>query len=205
MAWAVLDKPEDLPDFVINQLPCIEAITRVETSINLQILKLSYSFLSVQNHAFRRQPPQKALDTLDLKLIRELRNDALQTHAKLGSKLGTSPATIRRKLQRLLEEKLVRIVAIADPVALGYNTQAVIGINVKPGSADAAARELASIRSILHVIINTGNFDLMVWVVLRGTEDLSKFVREELGRIQGIVNYETMVCLKMVKESFNWP
>jgi Lrp/AsnC family transcriptional regulator for asnA, asnC and gidA len=205
LVWAVLENPEDLTDFVMRDLPYIDAITRVETSVNLQILKLSYAYLSVQNHALLRQPPAKALGAIDLKLLEELRNDALQTLPELAQKLQSNPSTVRRKLQRLLDERIVRVVAIADPPALGYNTWAVIGIVVQPGKVDEVGRKLATFQNINHVAVNTGNFDLMVSVVLKGQEELSKFVREDLGNIQGLVSYETMVCLKTVKEHFNWP
>ncbi len=205
LVWVVLDNPEDLTDFVIRDLPCIDAITRVETSVNLQVLKLSYSYLSVQNHALRSQPPRKALDAFDLKLIEELRIDALQTLPELAQKLDSNPSTVRRKTQRLLDEKIIRVVAVADPATLGYRTQAVIGIIVQPGKVNAVGQKLAAFQNINHVAVNTGNFDLMVWVALKGQEDLSRFIREDLGDIQGLVSYETMVCLKVVKEHFNWP
>jgi Lrp/AsnC family transcriptional regulator for asnA, asnC and gidA len=202
MAWAILEKPEDLGDFVKKDLTGIAGITRIETMVNLEIVKVSYAYLSDQNYALRSQPPQQALDALDLKLIEELRIDALQPQKDLAPKLGTSSSTIGRRLQRLLDEKIIYVVALVNPAALGYHTRATIGINAQPHSVDAVARELASSRNVHHVVINTGNFDLIVSTDFRGPADLSKFVREDLGNIPGLVSHETMVCLETTKDDF---
>ncbi|MBW2143217.1 MAG: Lrp/AsnC family transcriptional regulator, partial [Deltaproteobacteria bacterium] len=183
MAWAILEKPEDLGDFVKKDLTGIAGITRIETMVNLEIVKVSYAYLSDQNYAIRSQPPQQALDALDLKLIEELRIDALQPQKDLAPKLGTSPSTIGRRLQRLLDEKIIYVVALVDPAVLGYNTRATIGINAQPHRVDAVARELASSRNVHHIVINTGYFDLIVSTDFKGPAELSKFVREGLGNI----------------------
>ncbi len=188
MAWAILEKPEDLGDFVKKDLTGIAGITRIETMVNLEIVKVSYAYLSDQNYAIRSQPPQQALDALDLKLIEELRIDALQPQKDLAPKLGTSPSTIGRRLQRLLDEKIIYVVALVDPAVLGYNTRATIGINAQPHRVDAVARELASSRNVHHIVINTGYFDLIVSTDFKGPAELSKFVREPL------VSHETGEC-----------
>ncbi len=202
MAWAVLESPEDLPGFVMKDLTGIPGITQVETMVNLKVVKISYSYVSDQHCDLMSQPPQPALDDLDLKLIGALKGDALQSQKELAPKLDTSPSTIRRRLQRLLDERIIRVVAIADPAALGYNTRATIGINAQPHSIDVVARELASIKNVHHVVINTGHFDLIVSTDFRGPEELSNFVREGLGNIPGLVSHEAMVCLKTTKDNF---
>jgi DNA-binding Lrp family transcriptional regulator len=204
MAWAVLENPEDLPDFVMNVLAGIPGIIRVETMVNLKIVKISYSYLSESVPDLRSHPPRKPLDELDLKLIEALKGDALQTQTELAPKLGTSPSTIKRKLQRLLDKNIIRIVALTDPAVLGYNTRATIGINAQPHKVDAVAQELASFQNVHHVVINTGNFDLIVSVDFKGSEELSRFVREDLGNVQGLVSHETMVCLKTIRDAFTF-
>ncbi len=204
MAWVILENPEDLSDFVRTELAQVPGITRAETMVNLKMGKVSYAFLAEGNHVLKQHPPQQPLDDLDLRLIRQLRNNALQTQAELAVTLGTSTSSARRRLQRLLDENILRIVAIADPVALGYKTRATIGINVQPSKVDAVAEELASFKCAHHVLINTGRFDLIVSTDFRGPEDLSSFIREELGTISGLLSHETMVCLKVTKDDFTF-
>ncbi len=204
MAWAVLENSEDLQGFVMRDLTEIPGIARVETMVNLKIVKISYAYFSDTNVKLRSHPPQKPLDELDLKVIEALKGNALQTQTELAPKLGTSPSTVKRKLKRLLDERIIRIVALIDPTVLGYNTRATIGINAQPNKVDAVAHKLASFQNVHHVVINTGNFDLIISVDFRGPEELSTFVREDLGNVQGLVSHETMVCLKTVRDAFTF-
>ncbi|MBT4513404.1 MAG: Lrp/AsnC family transcriptional regulator [Chloroflexi bacterium] len=200
VAAAILDKPENLSGFIQRDLAMIDGITRVETMINLELVKVSYAFLSDQNYFWDMNPPRQPLDQLDLRLIEEVRRDALQTQHQLARTLGVNISTVGRRLQHLMDENMIRIVAVPDPLALGFQTQAMIGINIEPGRVGAIASELAALRCVHHVLINTGQFDLIVWVGFKDDQELSAFVRERLGQIPGLLKYETMMRLRMVKD-----
>jgi len=144
------------------------------------------------------------LDELDLVLIRELENDGRQTNTDLAKKIGTSKATARRKLKKLLDGGIIKVVAVANPPALGYRTVATMGINVRPGDVDAVAEKLASYENVHFVIISTGRYDIITWMMFQEPEDLSDFLRTELGNIPGLVSVETMINLKIIKASFNY-
>lgn len=200
VAAVILDRPEKLSGFIQRDMAMIDGITRVETMINLDLVKVSYAFLSDQNYFRDMNPPRHPLDKLDLRLIQELRRDALQTQHQLAHTLGVNISTVGRRLQRLMDENMLRIVAVADPLALGFQTQAMIGTNIQPGRVGAIASELAAFRCVHHVLINTGQFDLIVWVGFKDAQELSSFVRERLGQMPGLLKYETMMCLRMVKD-----
>lgn len=200
VAAAILDKPENLSEFIQRDLAMIDGIDRVATMINLELVKVSYAFLSDQNYFRDMDPPRQPLDQLDLRLIKELRRDALQTQRQLARTLGVDISTVGRRLQHLMDENMIRIVAVPDPLALGFQTQSMIGINIEPGRVGAIASELAALRCVHHVLINTGQFDLIVWVGFKDAQELSAFVRERLGQIPGLLKYETMMCLRMVKD-----
>ncbi len=142
------------------------------------------------------------LDELDLVLIRELESDGRQTNTDLAKKIGTSKATARRKLKKLLDGGIIKVVAVANPPALGYRTVATMGINVRPGDVDAVAERLASYENVHFVIISTGRYDIIAWMMFQEPEDLSDFLRTELGNIPGLVSVETMINLKIIKASF---
>lgn len=144
------------------------------------------------------------LDGLDLMIIRELEADGRQTNTDLAKKIGTSKATARRKLRRLIDEKIIKVVAVAHPPALGYKTVATMGINVRPGEVDAVADTLAAYKNVHFVIISTGRYDIIAWVMFQDPEDLSNFLRRELGKISGLTSVETMVNLKIIKASFTY-
>lgn len=151
-----------------------------------------------------RQNPRNDLDDLDIRLIKELEMDGRQTNTDLAKKIGTSKATARRKLRRLLDENIIRVVAVANPPALGYKTVATMGINVRPGEVDAVADRLAGYKNVHFVIISTGRYDIIAWVMFQEAEDLSNFLRKELGKIPGLTSVETMVNLKIIKASFSY-
>lgn len=146
----------------------------------------------------------RKLDALDLKLIEELESDGRQTNAELARKIGTSKATARRKLNALLDDGVISVVAVADPSSLGYKTVATMGINVSPGEVDSVAEKLAFYGNVRFVIISAGRYDIMAWVMFREPEELSEFIRNELGNIPGLLKAETMVYLKIKKFSFTY-
>ena len=144
------------------------------------------------------------IDELDLVLIRELESDGRQTNTDLAKKIGTSKATARRKLKKLLDEDIIKVVAVANPPALGYKTVATMGLNVRPGDVDNVANKLASYDNVHFVIVSTGRYDIIVWMMFKEPEDLSDFLRTELGNIKGLVSVETMINLKIIKASFTY-
>jgi len=151
-----------------------------------------------------KQQNRDNLDALDLILIHELESNGRQTNTELAQKIGTSKATARRKLKKLLEEHIIKVVAVANPPALGYKTVATMGINVRPGDVDSVAERLASYDNVHFVIISTGRYDIIAWMMFKEPEDLSDFLRTELGNIPGLVSVETMINLKIIKASFTY-
>ncbi len=200
--WTVFEKPEDLSNFVRGELASIKGITNAETMVNLQMWKGFFGQLATDPRPFRDKPPSKIPDPLDLQVIRELRRNPRQSHIDLAEKVGSSPTTVWRRLKRLLGERIVRIVAMTNPLAMGYTTRATIAINAKPDRIEAIADKLSSYKAIHGVVINTGRFDILAWGDFRDSEDLSNFVTQELGQIRGLIKHETMVTLKVTKDDF---
>ncbi len=201
-AWTVFEKPEDLSNFVRGDLASIKGLTNAETMVNLKMWKGFFGLLTTDPRPFRDKPPSKRPDTLDMQVIRELRRNPRQSHIDLAEKVGSSPTTVWRRLKKLLDKRTVRIVAMTNPVALGYTTRATVAINAKPDSIEAIADKLSSYVTIHGVVINTGRFDILAWGDFRDAEDLSNFVTQEMGQIPGLIRHETMVTLKVTKDDF---
>lgn len=144
------------------------------------------------------------LDELDIKLIEELETNGRKTNAELARIIGTSKATARRKLNSLIENDIIKIVAVTDPQMQGYQTIATMGIKVQPGQVDSVANKLASYINVPFVIITAGRYDIVAIVMFREPDDLSQFIRNELGDINGLISAETMVYLKIKKFSFTF-
>lgn len=197
--------PEMLSDFVRVQLGAIQGLTSVDTMMVLKMVKASFVALAPEEYRSLDVPSNLSLDALDRGLISELRHNGKRTQVELAAKLGTSAATIRRRMHRLLDNRIMKLVAIADPHVLGFRTRVAIGINAHHGKIDAVADELAAFSNVHHVVICTGRYDIIAWAVFRGSSDFSRFVRKDLGKVRGIERHETMVTLRVAKEVYSIP
>jgi len=201
---AVFADTDRLSQFLIDRLSSIEGVNSIETMVTLKMVKASFTFMTTDE-----MPPTEisvpGMDALDLMIIRELQNNPQQPQADIARKLGAAETTVRRRLRRLLDEGIIRIVAIADPLALGYNVRAMIGIKSLPGRIDAVADKLVSYANVHYALMTTGPYDLVAWAVFRDTEELSGFLRHELGGTEGLASYESMLTLKVVKDLLSSP
>jgi len=144
------------------------------------------------------------LDTQEMRLVRELEVDGRKSSAELGRIIGTSKATAGRKLKRLLDERIISIVAVANPAALGYKVMATMGMKVLPGKVDAVADKLASYQNVHWVFITAGPYDIMIWALFPEPQDLSNFIKNELGNVVGLESTETIMNLEIVKYSYRY-
>jgi Lrp/AsnC family transcriptional regulator, regulator for asnA, asnC and gidA len=192
----------DLWDFVSSSLAPIKEITRAETMVTLKVAKFSLSLLANRSIAAGASgPPVRGLDNLDHRLLRQLRASPRSAYTELAASAGCSKATARRRIERLIEDQVLQVIAVADPVRLGYTIRANIGLGVRPGMIDQAASTLSASPETHHVVITTGSFDLLFTTFLKTQEDLSRFVREYLGTVPGVVSHEVMVLMKVTKDN----
>ena len=201
---AVFSDTDKLSDFLMNRLGTIQGVTAIETMVTLKMVKASFTFMTADELP-TADISIPGMDALDLMIIRELQSDPQQPQADIAKKVEASETTVRRRLKRLLDERIIRIVAIADPRALGYNVRAMIGIKTKPGMVDAVAEKLASYANVHYALLTTGTYDLVAWVFFRDTEELYNFIRNRLGAIEGLAGYESMLTLKVVKDLLSYP
>ena len=202
--FASVSLPEavDLWDFVSSSLAPIKDITRAETMVSLKVAKFSLSLLANRSIAAGSSGPlQRSLDDLDYRLLRQLRASPRSAYTSLAASAGCSKATARRRIERLIDDQVLQVIAVADPIRLGYSIRANIGLGVRPGMIDQAASALAASPDTHHVVITTGSFDLLFTTFLKTQDDLSRFVREYLGTVPGVVSHEVMVLMKVTKDN----
>lgn len=142
------------------------------------------------------------MDDMDRKVIASLREDGRASHAQLGRELGLSEGTARRRLNKLLQDKIIRITAVPDPERLGYHTSAFIGLQVDPSRVESVADELAAFPEAEHVSITTGSYDIFIWVNLTSSEALASFLHHRVGLIKGVRHTETFVSLETRKRTW---
>jgi Lrp/AsnC family transcriptional regulator, regulator for asnA, asnC and gidA len=151
-----------------------------------------------RNH---ERPPTQ-LDDVSKAIIEQLQQDGRRSYAAIGKVVGLSEAAVRQRVQRLLESGVMQIVAVTDPLSLGFLRQAMIGVKCE-GDLDKVADELAGMDEIDYVVITAGSFDLLAELVCENDDHLL----ELLGRIRAIpavTSTESFVYLKLRKQIYSW-
>ena len=142
------------------------------------------------------------LDDITKRIIEQLQVDGRQSYAAIGKAVGLSEAAVRQRVQRLQEAGVMQIVAVTDPLTLGFRRQAMIGLK-SDGDLEKVADDLASMAEIDYVVITAGSFDLLLEVVCEDDDHLL----EILGRVRGVpsvTSTETLVYLKLRKQTYSW-
>ena len=139
------------------------------------------------------------IDAIDEKLVELLGEDALQDPRVLAKRLGTSTSTVRRRMKRLIDNSMIRVVAVGDPEKLGYPVSALIALRVIHDKLSEVTKVLADKPEIKWVTTTTGRFDIMVLARFRSNHELSTFLQQDLAAIKDIQNSETYICLHVEK------
>ncbi len=142
-----------------------------------------------------RQNRGTATDNLDRTIIEILQQDGRAPNARMSRTLHVSEGTVRRRLAKLIRERTIRVVAVAEPQQLGYHLSAVIGLRTEPGRAESVAAELASLSETEHVAVTTGRYDVLAWVNLVDAAALSEFLQHKAGVVNGVRQTETFLVL----------
>jgi len=141
------------------------------------------------------------IDSTDEQLIKLLQEDAQQSSRVLAKKLDISPVTVRRRINKLVRNKVFRIGAIVDPRKIGIPLSIVIGLDVAPDRLPSVLHELVKRPEITWVASTTGRFDIVALARFPSTEDLSKFMQNEISQIEGVKDTEVSVCLQMERRT----
>lgn len=139
------------------------------------------------------------MDDLDRTIIEILQKDGRAPNARISRTLKVSEGTVRRRLNRLIHERTIRVVAIAEPEQLGFHLSAVIGLRTDPTRTASVASELAALSETEHVAITTGRYDVLIWVNLADAKALSDFIHHKVGLMAGVRQTETFVVLDAPK------
>lgn len=144
-----------------------------------------------------------ALDDISKAIIEQLQQDGRRAYASIGKAVGLSEAAVRQRVQKLVDTGVIQIVAVTDPMEVGFARQAMIGIKAS-GSLEPIAEALAALDEIDYVVITAGSFDLIVEVVCESDEQLLEVLSKHIRSIDGVISTETFVYLKLHKQTYSW-
>ncbi|QJU53243.1 Lrp/AsnC family transcriptional regulator [Herbiconiux sp. KACC 21604] len=151
--------------------------------------------------ATRPRSPQ--LDDTSKAIIEQLQVDGRKSYAEIGKAVGLSEAAVRQRVQRLTDSGVMQIVAVTDPLQLGFYRQAMIGLKVS-GDTRVVAEALAAMPAVDYVVLTAGTFDILAEVVCEDDDDLIALLNADIRKIDGVHTTETFVYLKLHKQLYNW-
>jgi Lrp/AsnC family transcriptional regulator, regulator for asnA, asnC and gidA len=154
---------------------------------------------TVRRTAARSAP----LDDTSKRIIEQLQEDGRRSYAEIGKAVGLSEAAVRQRVQRLTESGVMQVVAVTDPMQLGFTRQAMIGIRCT-GDTTRVAEEVGRLPEVDYVVLVAGGFDLLAEVVCESDDDLIELLNRRLRAIDGVVATETFVYLRLHKQLYNW-
>lgn len=147
--------------------------------------------------------PSTQLDEVSKAIIAQLQQDGRRSYAAIGKVVGLSEAAVRQRVQRLIDGGVMQVVAVTDPLELGFARQAMVGIRVE-GQLDAVADALAALDEVDYVVITAGQYDLLVEVVCESDGHLLDLISGKIRVIPGVVSTETFMYLRLRKQTYSW-
>jgi Lrp/AsnC family transcriptional regulator for asnA, asnC and gidA len=147
-------------------------------------------------------PHSNDIDDVDRKIIAALHQDGRIAFSQIAKKLKVSPGKIRIRYNRLVKLGYLRIVSITNPLNVGYNALAIIGIRAEGSILMQVAETIAEMDEVVYLIITTGRFDILLEVMCIDQADLLRFVTEKLYKTKGVKDSETFMNMKILKEVY---
>jgi Lrp/AsnC family transcriptional regulator for asnA, asnC and gidA len=144
-----------------------------------------------------------ALDDINKQIIEHLQRDGRMSYAALAKTIGLSEAAVRQRVQRLLDGGMMQIVAVTDPLMLGFARQAMVGVKVV-GDLRKTADLLAEIPEVDYVVICAGGYDLLVELVCTDDDHLLRLLNDSIRTVPGVTVTETFMYLKLAKQTYAW-
>jgi Lrp/AsnC family transcriptional regulator for asnA, asnC and gidA len=143
------------------------------------------------------------LDAANRAIIEALQRDGRQPYGAIALAVGLSEAAVRRRVQRLREAGIMQIVAVTDPLQLGFTRQAMIGITVE-GDVRVVADKLSALPEVEYVVMCAGSFDILAELVCEDDERLLQVLNDSVRSIPGVRGTETFLYLKLAKQTYTW-
>ncbi|MCT9009739.1 Lrp/AsnC family transcriptional regulator [Streptomyces sp. NPDC054766] len=149
----------------------------------------------------RNGSPQ--VDTVSLAIIEQLQQDGRRPYAAIGKAVGLSEAAVRQRVQKLLDQGVMQIVAVTDPLTVGFRRQAMVGITVE-GDLDPVAEALTAMSEVEYVVMTAGSFDILAEIVCEDDDHLLDVINKRIRALPAVRSTESFVYLKLKKQTYMW-
>jgi Lrp/AsnC family transcriptional regulator, regulator for asnA, asnC and gidA len=150
-----------------------------------------------------RSASRVTTDDVSKAIIEQLQADGRRSYAAIGQAVGLSEAAVRQRVQKLIDSGVMQIVAVTDPMQIGFARQAMVGISCI-GDVEAVAAKLAAIAEVDYLVITAGSWDILCEVVVEDDDHLLRLINRGIRSIEGVDRTETFLYLKLTKQTYNW-
>ncbi len=142
-----------------------------------------------------------SVDEIDQRIIEALQQDGRRPFTKIAADMGISEASVRQRVAHLINTQVMQIVAVTNPVKLGFTMASMIGIRISGERLLEAAQEISAFDEVIYLILCAGSFDILAEVVCRDNDHFLKFLTEKLYKVQGVQQAETYMYLRVYKQN----
>jgi Lrp/AsnC family transcriptional regulator for asnA, asnC and gidA len=147
---------------------------------------------------------KKKIDRVDCEMIQLLQKDGRLSNTEIAKKIGISEATVRTRLNRLIEEEYIQIVAVSNPIKLGFEIVGIIRIYADVKKMDHIMKELKKLKALWFIVHTTGGTGIDAEFVVKSLDELNELIFEKMYKIDGILRTETSLITKYIKRNYDW-
>ena len=147
---------------------------------------------------------KKALDQIDCQMIELLQKDGRISNTDIAKEIGLSEATVRTRLNRLIQDKFIQIVAVSNPIKLGFKIVGNIRIHIEIKKMDRIIKELKNLKPLWFIVQTTGGTGIDTEFVVKSLDELNKLIFEKINKIDGVIKTGTSLFLNYIKRQYDW-
>jgi DNA-binding Lrp family transcriptional regulator len=178
--------------------------TQCELAVDVLRFESMWALLAAPELPTEPLSAPDVVDELDLSIIALLQRDARSSNRGIATELGVSEGTIRARIKRMEEERLIRIQAVSDVVAFGIEAHAYVGIEVEGGKVSKVADGLLGCPEIAVLTRTIGAFDFFAVIAAENREALIEVILEQVSAIPGVRHTETFESVRTIKHAYTW-
>jgi len=144
-----------------------------------------------------------ALDDVSKAIVEQLQQDGRRSYSAIGKVVGLSEAAVRQRVAKLLESEIIQIVAVTDPLQVGFTRMAMVGVIVS-GDIEAVAAEITKFHEVDYLVVTAGGFDILAEVVCEDDDHLLELINRRIRALPDVLRTETFVYLQLRKQIYTW-
>ena len=147
---------------------------------------------------------KRKLDRIDCEMIRLLQQDGRIPNTEIAKAIGISEATVRSRLNRLTGDGYIQIVAVSNPLKIGFEMAGIMRICADLKKIEHVAAELEKLDEVWFIVNSTGDADIYAEFICRSLEDLNELIYKKINTIDGVTRTETSLILNYTKRRYDW-